>query len=307
MTSSFKQRTRRFLEEALLFYHEHNISLSYEPKSIYIPQEHPQQAIACVLNEGNYLQETIEFFSSRFLQRTYKDSFSLEMSNAALQELTNVYLKLDPTWIIEQEKKREEKEVLKRLMGKAQIALFLPAQRLPPEILFYTLVHELWHLIEQEQGLLSKPSLITEGTATFVALYAIGAKARLAPEQCTTQTQLLYTGAAYTLQEILQGEKDILHKLLEHTWREKIQEIFYEKVYHFFERRLFQEQGDLQESLENFLHKTPLFFDKGEITQASILQGYRSIGATLFANELEKQDMTKILQALKEVQLSKLQ
>ncbi|MBI3413656.1 MAG: hypothetical protein HY051_06305 [Candidatus Aenigmarchaeota archaeon] len=166
------------------------------------------------------------------------------------------------------------------------------------------MAHEIWHLVEDEQGVFEQNTLITEGTATYAAARLLDRRCDDPPENFADYMNALYVGGANLVQNRVETERYPFAAILDPRIRAEMQEELIERIMPRIETLVREtlKNPDYRQAAANSLAQVPEFADlRGNLTGRGVIEAYRSLGGHMLADELETQDVSGFIRSLKEI------
>lgn len=162
------------------------------------------------------------------------------------------------------------------------------------------MVHELWHLIESQAGVLRTPEFIHEGTATYAQKKFLGMDPsvdNLYKEESSAHA--LYDLVAKIVKEELDSAKGRASMLFEPEFRKKLAVRVKSEVLPLYFEALNDEESEQQRSM---LRSNPHYAAFIEYpTRENLIEAFRSMGALKWADELDGQDISSYVEHLKKI------
>jgi|GEM_PF-2676446 len=285
--SAIEAKAEVSIDNILRFFASHGVELKKRPKVHYSDMSCPlnNRAAAMANTDVESMKGLLSMVGS-VLTRTGYGRFGLTVSDEAMQETLAV-------------SKGHLSEVFRQvsLFGDgADIALFPPIVNMLNEM-DSTMGHEMWHLKEEEAGLLADESMFREATATYVENLIAG-KSSLNP-QIQDHFDVVYKYGASIVEEELAGVKNPLQALLDTEVRKRLNAKFQEKVLPLFEQKV-KETFDpsLSEGYERQLLKTDEAYAafRNNPSAETYLEALRKRGYAKLADDFAKQDLTQIVE-----------
>jgi hypothetical protein len=286
------QEAEKRLDNVLNFYKRLETPLSYRPKLQYIDTIYGLRpdTIAQVIGELEMVKNYSDFLYKNIMKNVCKEIYKLDISDLAITEITNI-----------QKNKLHELNNLIPKEFEGDIILFQPYKQADRDA---TILHETWHLIEKERGVLQKHPFIMEGTATYAEKRALRKKCDTPPSRFGDFFSMIYYGAANIVQNHVQNSKNPYKAMLELDVREQIQQELLEKVKPVIANQLKKTLGDenVKKGLAYQMQQNPKFQKlKNNLTAEGIIEIYREMGANQLAKELEKQNLESLLDSFKQI------
>ncbi len=293
------QEAEKSLDKVLEHYKQHGITLSYRPKIEYVDDVYPflRDAVAMVRPESLFLENLKERLDKLYpegLSQPWQDVYDLEVSSEALSEFNDA--------IVSHLQSRVETTKIDNPFEDtdADIIFFktYDAQPNRPNLLEEFLSHEVWHLIELEQGVYEKNIFITEGTATYASMIYTGIITETPIEGSENLMSILYQGAASVVHNHIGSSDNPYQAMLDPNIRKSIDKEFLDKlrpkVINLAKKTL--EDENRAKSLAYVFELLPEFEPlRHNVTPENLLEVYRDLGATKLAAELEGQNMDKLV------------
>lgn len=168
------------------------------------------------------------------------------------------------------------------------------------------IAHEVWHLIEDERGLLAAEP-IREGTATFAAALHLGKTDDelflRPPGRCGDLLSLRRAGVGHIVKEHLGRSARPLVEMLRPAVRAQVQEDALQRCQPLILAlaREAAEDPDYVEDFTRYLRRTLSHVGNGHGSSPDgVVAAYRQIGALRLAEELARQDLTRLVTTLAE-------
>jgi hypothetical protein len=272
------------LDKGFEFLATKGIALKEKPKYVLMPGPHPELKRYAEVETAFSQQFGIKDLRSEIsgFQTLYKLLFGLNISKKAIEEMF-----LPAT----------------NKIAAAQETDFKPKIRIYPKLqkvsklenITEMFVHELWHIVESEHPITARTQSIREGTATYVQLDYLGYVSRQPPESYKDYSYMISFGVAYIVTEHLKHKKNPYQALLQHATRKRIEEETMKRIYGHSGSLIEMAKKEMTQRIRN---KKP-----GEVTREflknptkeSIISVFRSQGANKFADELKRQDLTRLI------------
>ncbi len=292
------------MRRVISYYKKYGINLGYFPSFEYVGNHPTNSGTIAGVSADEYskiqYQSLISALGTRFYFKKY---FNLNLSQEAVEEA------------IELHKKLLIKRLPKKLIRKRLIMLYNPIFNVKQERqLDHITAHEVWHLIEDAYGVAYSHGFICEGTATYAELRYARENARLPSQNTLVEwlsdnglvdksafDVLLYMRTAAVVEQIVQNEKNPYGAILLPRKREKIKQIFEEKVLPSLIKK-YEERFpplDLNYNIENrrrIVRTNPAFSNfRKKPTRENYLKAMRVIGAKRLAENLSKQNIDALL------------
>lgn len=309
------------MKYALERYAAHGAALSYTPamRPIYGDADSPD-FLAGVRFEKRPLVTILNFLSSgAFTAKFWEKYYGINVSPDALEEKQTAYcsalVKAGP----------EVEEIMKRFDGvtrlrgdygdlirdglkDGEVALFSPFRRTrDKKSMLVAMAHEAWHLIELERGLFKDMRLLGEGTATCAPAFLLGGT--VMESEPENVDDLLYQKAAAVVQRRCNGCGNPFGRMLDPAFRRDVEMELADYTVGTFLRAdsMNQEELDYLRKLrldglraERYLRKAaPELAMPENPTRDEIMAYYRRIGANRLADELDGQDLSRLLVSVK--------
>ncbi|MDP2925568.1 MAG: hypothetical protein Q8N99_04300 [Nanoarchaeota archaeon] len=301
MTEEIIRTAEKSLDLVLPFYEGQGVPLSYRPKIVYINEVHPlfPEGVARAKAEVDFLQFADKILSVSMLQESWRKFYSLEFSEKALEELFTATLNYAGNGNVQIHPL--EKRIAEDDSG---IFLFKPYNEFSQDTKARDriLAHEVWHLIEQERGVINVAPMINEGTATYAERRFVGKKGKKSIEDYEDYFSMIYNGSAKLVQDYVDSEENPLKAVLETSIRLKIEDELLRRI----KPKLIATLEKTLESQENMfaigesMKQLPVFARiQGNVTAENLLRAYEEIGAQLFVEEAKRQDLTKFVEFMK--------
>lgn len=297
-----RDRAERALDIVLSFYETQGVPLSYRPKLGYIskdPENFPYLMIANV--EYEIREKNFDFFNGRFTKIIWKDLHKLEVSEEAIEELCDVTARLQKEMVEDPE--LDDILTFEYAFGEdnvenADIVLFESCRDLDKKEMVEVLLHEVWHLIEKERGLMDQTPLIMEGTAMYVSRRAFEKRFDTTIESGEDILESIYLGGAALVKEHVEKFENPYIALLDETLREEIHNEVIERLEPVIgeKSRMLYENEEFMEHVSDVLKKPPLYQELiGNVTPTSVLNFYKKIGANKLVEEIKDQDISLLV------------
>ncbi len=164
--------------------------------------------------------------------------------------------------------------------------------------------HELWHLIEDERGLLSAGLLIREGTATYASARYLGVEGRGAhllspPEECGDPFRLKRAGVGYLAHLHLHDERNPLLAMLDPAVRAELSGMALERCAPLA-RRLARFAATKQWYVDDFRKYLQRILRDARHDPPGIITAFRDLGAETLAEELARQELAGLVSFISE-------
>ena len=284
--SAIEAKADASIDNVLKFFASHGVELKKRPKVRYSDMPCPlnNRAAAMANTDVESMKGLLSMIGASLTRASYR-RFGLTVSDEAMQEalaVSNGYLS----------------EVFRQvsLFGEGtDVALFPPIQNMLDEM-DSTVGHEMWHLKEEENGLLVDESMLREATATYVENLIAG-KSSLNP-QIRDHFDVVYKYGAAIVEEELLGVVNPLQALLDPEVRRKLDAKFQEKVMPLFERKVSETfDPSLSEGYERQLLRTDEAYVafRNNPSADTYLEALRRRGYAKLADDFAKQDLTQIV------------
>jgi hypothetical protein len=288
--------TEGTLDEVLAYFREQGITVQ-RPTLSYVDEE-PSEYIDAALGGGEHLTlaqigEEKKLYKERMRKMlTWMgvlgwEYLGVQVTTAAVEEISHSDIVEDSLDVLLSGEPEERNhitlyrsfadEVRYRLQGKDIIA------------------HEVWHLIEQERGLLESSIFIMEGTAEFARRRMRGKMCTKTPEECVDIVDFFYRGVANIVQRIVDPQHPFT-SLLEPEYRARISEETLRCMETAFRRIVGQITDEQVRVTGELLRRHPSYQSLiGNVTPENIILLYEQLGGRLLATELRSQDLTKVV------------
>jgi hypothetical protein len=138
---------------------------------------------------------------------------------------------------------------------KGDIFLFRPYFDLEEKNAEFTLAHEVWHYIENEEGVLNEHPLINEGTATYAASLITGLDMSKPITSCTEFADVIYSGASHLVGVHAHSAPNPLAVLLNMSFREYVQKCFSEDFDIFWEKKRREDEEQKSTLMDRLFQK----------------------------------------------------
>lgn len=167
--------------------------------------------------------------------------------------------------------------------------------------LYDLLVHELWHLIESKAGVFRTSECIHEGTAVYMQKMFLGisdpSTRDFHPEGSSARA--LYDLVSRIVKEELDSAGGSISMLLEPVLRKRIAARVKTEVlplyFEAFDREVSEKQGSM---IRNNPHYAPFIANP---THENLIAAFRSMGAIKWADELDGQDISSLVEYYKKL------
>ena len=278
---SVGKKSQKSITIALNWLKQQDIELKYRPTVVHSGMECPFNADACasVNSEDDYV---VSAFSHKLyfeLEAMY-GRFGLTLSRKVCDAIS--------------EKASGLLSTFQRSKGlEADITLYNPVAQHLKE-LDEIMVHEMWHLVERQEGIKDGSEIIGEGTATIVQYRFAGKRCFLQERENTYET------IAAIIQHQFNGCEIPLSDLLKPSLRKKINQAA--EAFTGSSERLRDEAIERVKSPEYIelqrqsilAHPAWASFRKNP-TPKTYLEGLRAIGDEVIADELEGQNLKRLV------------
>lgn len=207
-----EKQTEESLDHALFFLSSFGVAPKKRPKIKHLNINHPDdKRIIAVANLSSENEKRYDETVGALYVKADYEYFGLSVTEEAIAEhFSALYSEKEqksPSWTIPE------------LCGDEDIYLFPPVRQ-HLDILDATLVHELWHLIEDRRDCIKRDPFILEGTATFVENLFNGKDSK--KTRIVKQDDVLYQLGASIVSRELQREENPLKALLTSGVRRRI-------------------------------------------------------------------------------------
>lgn len=271
--------------EAADYLRERGIPVRSTPTVRYLDDKcrYSSTTLAAVREHNNYFLETMGSWAAPELVQLYKDRFGLTITRrAAIQT--------------------PEFEYIKRRCGdwcmdiKEDILLFEPILKLQLFELYNVIGHELWHLVERDFGILGSDS-IYEGTATYVQR-EFGHHINLVQFETADFHDIFYDSTALVVASHMRVNNRPISDLLDSSLRKAIQKDFEQDLLPIMAKKLSrladgpQFRSYLREEIFQGIEFASFYLNP---TAKNYLLGLRNTGRNSLADELEKQNLEKMV------------
>ncbi len=242
-----------------------------------------------IREEFETLDKYFDFISQNLARTIWKDAYGIDISDEAIAEVTRTQKDKLGNILIPQE-----------FESGADVLIFQPyrnhskEQEDGDEII----VHEVWHLIEKERGVLQAHPFITEGTATYAMKRFRGKGCDKPFEKFEDFFMMMYLGAANIVQNYVGSSENPYRTMLDSQVRRKIQQDMLGRVKPVLVERVKRslEDEDNQKVMAHIMRQIPEFQGlEGYLTAEGIMEAYRQMGATKLADELQGKDLEGLM------------
>jgi len=275
----------------LKFYENVGTPLSYHPRLQYVDGVCPQRpdGVAMAKIEFEIMDKYFDFLSRNLVKTMWKDAYGIDLSDEAISEVTRI-----------QKDKLGKILIAGEFESGADIFIFQPyrnhsrQQKDRDEII----VHEVWHLIEKERGLLQEHPFIAEGTATYAMKRFRGERCDIPLERFDDFFMMMYLGGANVVQDYVGSSENPYQIMLDRQVRGQIQQDILRRVKPVFVEKLKKalENDDSKKAMVDTMQQIPEFQElKGNLTAEGIIESYRKMGATKLADELQGKDLEDLI------------
>jgi len=223
MSKKIINEAQKSLDEVLEFYEQQGTPLSYRPKIQYDPKyvcPDGEKTVSIIRLKRNMKRKSIDamkgMLSGEYLREAYFKFYRAEMSDEEIKAVRTTFMRsLEGS-------SNNGREALRQIPLRT-IILMNPYEELDRGRRNATLVHEVWHLIEEERHVIYEFPMIVEGTAQYAEYIFSGAKPFPIPiEECRNAASVLYGVAAYVVQEAVGKTSNPYRSMLNLEKREEI-------------------------------------------------------------------------------------
>lgn len=247
-------------------------------------------AAAIVRAESEFYDSQHDFYIKNMLSTIFTDCYGLTVSDDAIYEIAK-------------NAKGSSMMPKKYLDADADIILFKPFNDILDEsVRDIFIAHEIWHLIEQEKGLMKEHPLIIEGTATYAARRFARKRCDKILEEFESYYPMLYLGAANIVQTYVENTDNPFVTVLDISLREKMQTEFIQRikpVLYISHSNMLKDE-EYRKSVTTSMMQVPEFKKVvGNLNKDTLLEIYKRAGLIKLAGELETQNLDKYLELLR--------
>ena len=166
------------------------------------------------------------------------------------------------------------------------------------------IAHKMWHLIDKQHGFFPTHHFTLEGCAAYAMKKFINKKLQKEFDEIDEFVEALYLGSGYIVQSYVDSKENPFKALLEVSQRDLIQNNILEQLKKSFTKKMQKtlEDEEGKKMIAYNMSLIPEFAElKGRMSAEGIICSYRKMGTEKLASELEKQDLTKLVQIFKSV------
>jgi hypothetical protein len=292
-------RANNILDKVMDFYEKHGIAIGQRPTFGRFDKKHPTlpNIIAQAPDEQDAMEACQKLLLENSLRIYWDEAYSLRISEVAFKQMVDS--------LSTPENKKKLRDIFHSLdihivegNEDADVLLYPPFEHIKPARQEETIAHELWHLIEIRRGLFRKNPLIAEGTATFAQYTYANKRCDTPIEEAGNFFEMIYHGSANLVQQAVSQHAEPIKALLSQTLRQEIETAFLTKFRGRITQTLQATLSDLEftSNMKNAMGKSPLFKELlDDLSAEGIINFYTKLGATKLADELQKQDLRKMV------------
>jgi len=272
------------LDKGIEFLATKGITIKERPEIILMPKPHPYLRRVAE-TDMSFPKLDIRAFESDIigLQTLYKGIFGIELSKKAIAEMFPPNIGKIP--------------LIRKAGYKPEIRLYPIILQKASELedVAEILVHELWHNVESQHPITARTQSIREGIATYVQLNYRGVEIKRPLESYNKFDEIVACGLAYIVQEHLKDKKNPYRAILQHATRKKIEEEGLKRIFEHSGLLLKAAAKEMKRRIGENKPGSVTMEVLQEPTEKKIISIYRRQGANRLADELERQDLSRLL------------
>lgn len=283
------------MDRVLAYYGKWEVPLSYRPVVRYIDKPNPlgRDSIAMVNTECELDAKITAFYVENIALLAWRECYGLQVSVDAIDEFRE---RID---VVGREGHKVPELMVIGEEG-AHIFLFKSYRRYSSvqEVIDRFFVHEVWHLIEDQQGLMESHPMIREGTATFAVKHFAGIDCETSIESARNYGEMVYSGVANLVQGFVKSSPNPYKAMLDPALRQQMQDAAMQRILPRIAAMVNASPSDQQGTMRHLLgalgeHR---HFLEGEIDRDKVIGFFRSVGADKLVAEVEHQDLGKLVE-----------
>lgn len=281
----------KYLSTALDYYKEFGLELTKRPKVVYLDEIYNlnENVSAMAMVEIDIQKALSDLVSDEFSQLSWKNVYGLEISKEASREINEITK--SRFFSIEPEKYKDID---------ADVVFFNKLLNHSEKEAEAIMVHEVFHLLENQHNVLQNTKMISEGAATFAESLFLEYGADIEIEDCESHYEMIYAGGANLVYKYVKGMVNPYITLLDLDLRKEMQDEFLQRFIPSIMKcteKILQNPDYGEAVSKQMLEQVPeLSVLRDNVTKESLLKFYSAIGAEKFVEEIRSQDMSKLVE-----------